>query len=171
MQQSRKYGMKQKLISIMVFLVLGGSVFGFYLYQKVQYQRKLDILTSLTPQQVTLFRIYPRVIIPSGTPVEFRVSNPLIQEFLQALTDLKTYWPSHDRVNSRDHSWFLEIAGNGEVVQIHCYIPSDKEGIVVGEIGRFRQNSGTSYDHFQSRNVFQWYQKYNNEWLTAVSED
>jgi hypothetical protein len=55
--------------------------------------------------------------------------------------------------------------------EISFLIPSGKGDIVVGRLGNFSK-TGHSYDgDFQSRELFQWYQKYSHRWLEAGSKE
>jgi hypothetical protein len=121
----------------------------------------------MDPQHVTTFRIYPRVAYgPFRTPVTFKAPDPIIDEFFHALTHRNSYPISRDRIASRDHNWFLEVATEGvPTIQISFLIPSGKGDIVVGRLGNFSKR-GHSYDgDFQSEFLFQWYQKYSHRWL------
>jgi hypothetical protein len=92
--------MKGKLVPIIVVSLLAIIVV-FLIWGRILYHRTLKVLTSIAPQQVTVFRIYPRVYRPSGVPVVFSVPDPMIDAFFQSLTDLHSYGPSRDRVASR----------------------------------------------------------------------
>ncbi len=134
-------------------------------HKTVKHLTSIDSLTSIEPQKVSAFKIYPRVTRPVGTSKELNVSEPIIGDFFQSLTDLRSYYPSHDTVASRDHSWFLEFTYDERIIQIHFRIPSGKDDIVAGTIGKFRERKKTIYGHFQSRELFQWYQNYKDRWL------
>ncbi|GAK54527.1 hypothetical protein U14_05814 [Candidatus Moduliflexus flocculans] len=135
-------------------------------WQEGQYRTTIEALTSISPEQVTKFRIYPRVGVPVDTSIEFMLHDSIIADFFQALTDQRSYSYSHDTVASRDHSWFLEIIAGELFIQISFHIPHDNDNIVAGMLGKFTKNSTTSYGHFQSRQLYQWYQRYSHRWLT-----
>ena len=160
--------MKEKVkhtLFIILFIGIFFAARGVEMYQQWQYKKTLSSLRTLSPQEVTMFKIYPRVIIPVGKPVEFSGDDPIIGEFFQALTDLRTYHPSHDQVFSEDNSWFLEISTESTMIQIDFHIPSPHRNFVAGEFGRFGERRSTFYGSFQSQNLFQWYQKYSHRWL------
>lgn len=161
---------KQQLVLILFLLLVALVVVGVILWQRIQYDRTIKALTSMVPQQVTTFRIYPRVGVPFGTPTAFKVPDPMIDEFFQSLTDLRSYSPSHDMIDSQDHEWFLEVVTKDITIPISCGIPSEKGDIVVGQLARFTTNSTTNYGHFQSRKLFEWYQKYSHRWLNPPGE-
>lgn len=159
--------MKEKLIPILV-LVIFATVVGILVYSRKEDERTIDALMSMDPQQVTIFKIYPGVAYgPFGTPVVFNIPDPIIDEFFHALTDHNSYPISRDRIASQDHNWFLEIATEGvPATQISFLIPSGKGNIAVGRVGEFSEK-GYSYDAtFQSKLLYQWYQKYSHRWLT-----
>lgn len=158
--------MKEKesfIIPLIFFTILVGVI----VYQKVQYFRIMKSLTSVDVQQVTIFNIYRRWTLPVGVPVEFNPPAPIIDEFFQSLTDLRSSWPQHDTVASQTHNWSLEIVAGGKTIQMRCYVPSRKGNIVVGEIGKFSKNHVSHYGYFQSRNLFHWYQTYSHRWLES----
>ncbi len=148
--------MKEKLL-IIIMLMLFIWLSWLSGYQKVQYNRKIKILTTMAPQDVTIFRIYPRVIRPVGTSKAFKVPDPIIDDFFRSLTDLRSYRPTHDTVIYREHNWFLGIATKDTIIQIHFRIPSGKGDIVAGQL------NGLGW--FQSGNLFPWYRKYKDRWL------
>ncbi|MCP4404320.1 MAG: hypothetical protein GY801_44350 [bacterium] len=119
-------------------------------------------LQSLEPQEVSVFKIYPRISKPVNTPLVFRVPEPLIEDFFHALTDLSTYRYNHDTVQSPDHSWCLEVVAENAVFQVEFHIPVGRGNIVAVELGAYR-TGGTGY--FQSRQLYHWYQKYSHRWL------
>jgi hypothetical protein len=148
------------VVFIWIFLI------GFVLYQKIQYRRTMHILTqefSAALQQpnahsLLTFAIYPRIVKAVGQPLVMTLPEPLIDKFFDALEDARPYARSGVTIASRDHQWFLEIAAGSTRIQMKCYIPSRQGNIVVGE---FLGSKGA----FQSRNLFQWYQKYSPRWL------
>ncbi len=149
------------LIILLIFILAGRVMFS----QKKEHKKITTVLTSVNSQQVTTFRIYPRVIRPVGEPIQFKNSDPLVYKFFQSLQDLQPYSPSHDRVISWEHSWFLEVSAGGSMMQFPFYIPSHTHDIVVGETVKFGEYGSFHYGHFQSELLFQWYQTYKGLWL------
>ena len=159
MKNNEKVG---TIIVLLFFAILAG----IWVFQKVLYTRAIKTLTALDPQHITAFGIYRSFTKPIENPTVFQPSDPMVAAFFQSLTDLRAYSPSHDTVwpNQR---WFVEIAVGNEIIQIHCYIPSDKGDIVVGNLGSFNGKGwGFHHGYFQSKLLFQWYQKYKDRWLT-----
>jgi hypothetical protein len=157
--------MKDKLQIILVFLIFT-LIAGTTVNRKIQYKRAIETLLSMDSQQVTIFRVYPRVNLkPSGTPAEFSVSDPIIDEFFQSLADIRSYPKSRDKIASFDHCWFLEVATDGTMIQIGFAIPYKKGDIVVGHIAKGNKTNPAFYGYFQSRVLFKWYQKHSHRWL------
>jgi hypothetical protein len=164
--------MKRETKNILVVVLFFAIIFagrGISYYKKNQYKKAIQTLTSMQVENIAIFRVYPKVGRPVGEFVEFRDSIPIVDEFVKSLTDQRRADSSliHDGVSSVEHCWFLEIATKSETLQINCYIPARREDIVVGEFLSFddgRRNA--PYDSFQSRNLYQWYQKYRHRWLT-----
>ena len=161
-------GIRKFKIPLFIGLIFVVSI-GSEIWQNRQYHKTIETLTSVSPEQITMFRIYPRVQIPVDTSIEFLPPDAIIRDFFQALTDHRPYSYSHDTVASRDHSWFLEVMAGEVFIQISFHIPSDNGNIVAGWLGKYHQNSMTSYGHFQSQQLFQWYQKYSQRWLNPAS--
>lgn len=165
--------MKEKLgcIILVLFVLIIIGIVGYLLRSESKYDTKINALTSMEPQLVTVFKIYPRVGVPFGTPVTFQAPDPIIDEFFHALSDRHSYPISRDRIASRDHNWFLEVATEGiPTIQISFLIPSGKGDIVVGRLGKLSETGGSYYGDFQSRELFQWYQTYSHRWLEAGSK-
>jgi hypothetical protein len=159
---------KRIIIIAVLFLAIIGVIRSC---QKIQYHRTINTLISMDLQEITMFRIYPRVIRPVGSPVEFKAPDPIIEGFFQSLTDIRPYKPSHDTVASWDHSWFLEVTTEGIMIQIDFHIPSGKGSIVTGKLGKFIEGGGGPlYGDFQSRKLYQWYQNYSHRWLSPSAE-
>jgi len=152
--------MQEKLKQIFL-LVLGLLLFaipaGSYLYQKYQYQKALKTFTSIEVKYVRAFHIYARTSIPRGIPITFKISDPIIEDFFSSLSDIRSYWPTHDTIISTDHQWLVEIFLKDKMMTLYWYIPSKKGEIVVGEFG--------IYGAFQSKLLYRWYQKYKDRWL------
>ena len=135
-------------------------------WQERQYQTTIKALTSIPPEQVTMFRIYPRRVgTPIDTHIEFTPPDSIITDFFQALTDQRPYSYSHDRARE-EQQWFFEVAAGEVFIQISFHIPYDNDNIVAGMLGKFTKNSTRSYGYFQSRQLYQWYQTYSHRWLT-----
>ncbi len=126
-------------------------------WQKWQYRITIGELTSISPEEVTMLRIYPRVGIPVDTYIEFTPPDAIIQDFFQAITDYRPYSYSHDRA-WKDQQWFFEVATGEVFIQISFHIPYDNGNIVAGMLGKFTKTSTTSYGYFQSRQLYDWYQ-------------
>ena len=159
-----KESTKQKISVIIVCLFVAYVVSHF---RCSKYNEKLTALLSIDAQQVTIFRIYPRVSLkPVGTPVIFTAPDPIIDDFFQALTDRRSYPTSRDLV-ARDHNWLLEVAAEGvPTIQISFIIPHEKGRIVVGRIGEFSANDHSYDGDFQSQQLYSWYHTYSHRWLT-----
>lgn len=154
------------IVTLLLFIFLGGIT----LCRKAQKEQMLETLITMEPQTVTAFKIYPRVIGPYGSPITFHAPASIIDEFLQSLKDSQAYMYNHDTVASSDHSWFIEIETNSQVLQMSCHIPFGRGTIVAGRLGKWKARSSTPYGYVQSRRLFQWFQKYKGEWLTPSSE-
>lgn len=158
---NRYESVKNLVATIVAILVFVGWI-AAWVWQERQYEKTIAALTSITPKQVTMFRIHS----PRGGYVEFKAPDPLITEFFQALTDHRPYSYSHDRVRE-DHQWFFEVIAGKVFIQISFHIPyGNNDNIVAGGLGKFTKNGSTHYGYFQSRKLFQWYQKYKDRWLT-----
>ena len=153
-----------QLLAIVAF-ILSAIVLYDIVIQRSQEDQVLEQLQSINPQEVTAFKIYPRVIIPTGAPRVFQPPDPLIEAFFKALQDLRAYSYSHDTVDSPDHSGFIEIVTTQEVLQMHFHLPSGTDGIVAIELGKWEKGRSSHYGHVQSRWLFQWYDTYRMQWL------
>ncbi len=110
---------------------------------------------------ITSFKIYPF----AGQPIAFKTSAPIVEAFLTSVTDFHSSSSSAGSIASLDHSWLIEILIQEEMIQMSCSILSGKDHVVFGYIGKFRPTSALYYGHFQSQQLFQWYQKYSHVWL------
>ena len=161
--------MKEKLLIISVLLMFI-TVEGDKIYQKRLLSRQLDMLTSVEVQDIVAFRIYRGTSRPpSGSFVELKSSELIVKEFLHSLTDLKRHRKHRDSIDDLDNIWFMEIVVRGKMFQIDCYVPSHfpsrQNDTVVGELGKFFNTRVDSDGYFQSRKLYQWYQKYSHRWL------
>ena len=153
-------------MSFRVFGLIFVALIALWIWQKWQYRTTIGTLTSISPEQVTMFRIYPRRVgEPVDTYIEFEYPDAIITDFFQALTDHRPYLYSHDRVFGDDYQWFFEVATEKVLIQISFHIPYDTGNVVAGMLGKFTQSSTTSYGYFQSRHLYQWYQNYKDRWL------
>ncbi len=153
-------------IHIVIFASIWIFLVGFMLYQKIQYKKTMRTLTQEFPavlqkanaKSLTTFVMYPKVGKAVGHAVVLTLPDPLIDAFFDALEDAHSYTRAGITVASQDHLWFLEMTIGNKRIQMKCYIPSKEGNIVVGE---FLGSKGA----FQSRHLFQWYQKYSHRWL------
>ena len=146
------------------------TVEGDKIYQKRLLSRQLDLLASVEVQDIVAFRIYSGISRPpNGSFVEFKNSELIVKEFLRSLADLKRYRRHRDDIDGLDNMWFMEIVVRGKMFQIDCYVPSHfssrQNDTVVGELGKFFNTRVDSDGYFQSRQLYQWYQKYSHRWL------
>ena len=163
----------QEKLLIVILVLIFVTVIVLGIFNQIRFYRTVNTLKSMGFHHVTLFRIYPTASMPDKTPVEFITPDPIIDDFLQSVTDLRAYWGSPGSVASFDHEWFVEIVTEEDKIQMSCYIPAEKDDIVLGEFGKFSKGGGGSYyGDFQSRLLYQWYQKYSHRWLNpALQQD
>ena len=139
---------------VLIFIV----VFTIFTIASVQsyfhYRKDLKQFRTLCPEEIVVFKIYPRFMNPTGTPVEFRYPDAMLKDFFHALSDIKSYHPTHDNIESLAHCWFLQVETLKNTTQIEFRIPSGKGQIVTGRLNRL--------DWFQSRQLYQWYQTYSH---------
>jgi hypothetical protein len=130
-------------------------------YQKVQYSRVKPILTSISPESITSFRIVPGISESStGKEMnEFSQDTELVTEFFQTLEDMQFAAPMYKELAEQ---WSIQIHTGTTSVNIECSIPVNDPTVVVGLI-----DSSAGYSYFQSRLLFQWYQKYKDRWLSS----
>ncbi len=161
-KQRGHYVKKYNLIIICLYLL---TTMG--LLSCSEYEEKINILTSTNSQNVVEFKIYPRVIAPAGTPLEFSVTDQIVDAFFQSLKDVHPYPTSRDTVTSWDYNWFLEVYAKGwdDMIQIKFHIPSRNGDVVVGTLGEFHKTGGSHDGQFQSQKLYQWYQRYSPRWL------
>ena len=144
-----------------LFFVLLISIF---CYRNLHSYSKLSALRGIHPDDITIFRIYPGVMIPVGKAIEFNPHDTMVTDFFQSLSNINPYW-----LRGRDnHSiWFLEVATKDVMIQISFYIPG-KNKILAGTLGKWGKNNSCAvfYGDFQSHQLYQWYQTYSHRWLT-----
>lgn len=134
---------------------------GFYVVLSQPYRK----LKAINPEQVTSFKIYTRISKPAGSLVEFNMPNPLIEDFFHALQDFRFRLPGRHTVISFEHNWFLEVSTRGTIIQMICSIPSHKPNVVIARFGEYSSWIEMDYGEFESKLLFQWYQKYSHLWL------
>ncbi len=157
-------------IFLLIVVVVVPLVVIAVIWQNIQFYLTIITLLSLSPKQVTLFKIYPRTEQPVGTSIEFNSPDPIIDDFLHALTDIRPYrTTAYDSLVSDNHLWFLEITTDqGKSIQISCFITFEKAATVIGSLGKFVPGGGgPHYGYFQSKLLFQWYQKHSHRWLKS----
>jgi hypothetical protein len=131
------------------------------------------MLKSISSSAIHEMRVYPRIILPDRRPIVFSPPDPLIEEFLVALKDMKFYLGGNRGSSSADHTWLVEIYdGNENIVRINCHVPRGIENRIHGRLGQFdTQGGGQYYGDFQSEGLFQWYQQYSHRWLGEQHQD
>lgn len=150
----------------LLFLVI---IIGLLLHQGIQDYKTMKIITSIEPQDVIMFKVYSPND-PSGKhPFNFTIPDPIIHDFFQSLKDQSLYFPTHDTVDSQDHTWFLDVGTKESLFQISFHIPSGKGRLVAGHVERIYDGSMMNYSDFQSRKLFDWYQTYKDRWLTPAA--
>lgn len=161
-------------------LVLVGSVIFILLivvfvaiWQRFQFHKTTDILKSLSPPLIREVRVYPRAARVGGSFIIFSPPDKLIDDFVNAVTDIRAYRGSPQGILSRDHEWFVEIKTiGGEIIHMQCHLPANKKKVVHGAFGLFyEKGGGPHYGKFQSENLYRWYQQYSHRWLGEEKED
>lgn len=171
MQGKRTFqkNMKEKLLKLLLCLfpfIFFAMIIGGIAFQHIQLYRTLKTLNAIQPQHISAFRIYPKVIHPVGSPVDFTGSVPIVEDFSHAISDFRHSSLGYHSVASDAHSWSMEIIIRGRHrLHISCYIPW-KGDFVFGEVTKISENNTKwNYGAFKSRQLFQWYQKYSHRWL------
>ncbi len=164
----RKYKrLRKDPLVILVFLTLF-TVFGAGFVQRIQFYRTILALRAVERHHVTVFIIYPRSTRPvqGVTPVKFSSPDQIVDEFLKITEHFQAYWFSPGTLTSPDYDWYLEIITRNSIIKMWCSLEPDMSNIVLGEIG-IMTNTGNDryYGRFQSKLLFQWYQKYSHFWL------
>jgi hypothetical protein len=159
-------------ISYGVVLFIIVTVVSIIIWQTIQFYRTTHTLKSLSPLAIRELKIYPRVGSARGKPVIFSSPDTLIDQFLNALIDIRTYRGGSKGVMSFDHMWFIELeTTEGRVIQMPCHLPANGKKVVHGTVGRFYEWGVVPYGDFQSQKMFQWYQQYSHRWLGEKGED
>jgi hypothetical protein len=146
-------------LAIIAFVLLG------LLVQNIRQDRALKRFQALDAAMVHTVNIYPSIATPVGSPVVFHPPHALIDEFIRSLSDLQPYAPNHDTVSSHEKSWFMEFVTQDGVIQLKCYIPYGRGGIVVGELGEWSTGAQWRHALFQSQALYVWYRLHHEEWL------
>ena len=128
-------------------------------YLKVQYGRVMAILKPISRKHVTSFTIISDLSESSEERGmhEFVKETACVTAFFQALEDMRFAAPT-----SQDYlaGWTVQIRTSATTVKLTCSIPAEEPPLVIGLI-----DSEAGYTYFQSRKLYQWYQKYNDRWL------
>jgi hypothetical protein len=161
---------REKTIIISILLLAGTIAIGILFGPEGEYQRAFNKLIAVTPQQVIAIKVYPKTDRGfSKNPIIFNSPNPLINEFMDALANIRPYSPSHDRSEDRQ-VWLLDLLTEEDVIQILFYIPYEREKNVVGVLRKLSNSEITDYGSFQSRQLYDWYQTYSHRWLTPEDD-
>lgn len=162
--------MKNKKVFLVVCLICIVSVgVGKCVHQTVFVKKKLlTILRSFNSQNIRSLKIYPGVVRPVGKAVEIFPPDPLIESFVLSFADTRSF-DSFANIDI-EHSFFLEILGEGVVIQVVCHIASQNDGRFLGGFVKLQGRSTWYYGGFQSELLFQWYQKYSHRWLTPEDD-
>lgn len=154
-RKTREGRIKEIIIGIAIVAVIGVCILKI-----IRDYRAFEGIMTLTLQDVTMFRIYPRVGGPRGIPREFFPNESIVIEFLESIMDFKAYHSTPSSAISRDYTWFVEIATQeGKIIQTRCSISQYTPHIVIVHVGTAR---------YQSKQLLQWYQKYSHLWLEPV---
>ena len=156
--------LQKEPVQLILFAVFIATILSMIVYQRTAYKKTIDILISLNIQDIESFNVYPGVTSPTGNARRFISSAPLIQDFFQSLNDVHSYFQMQ-RGEPSGSSFFLEIIFDGGTIQMTCYIQSDKHRRFIGWLGKWETTGTVYYGHFQSHQLFNWYQKYNYLWL------
>ena len=157
-------------ISYGVVLFILFAVIVSIIWQTVQFYRTIHTLKSLSSGAIRELRIYPRT---TGKQEIFSPPSALIDNFFQALADIRAYHGSPKGIMSLDHEWFVEIkTADGHIIQMSCHLPANGKKVVHGALGRFyEKGGGPYYGKFQSQDLYHWYQTYSHLWLGEKKED
>jgi hypothetical protein len=142
------------------------------IWQRWHLRSTVSNLKSLTPTVVRELRIYPRAATNKGFPIIFSTPDIIIDEFINSLSDIRTYHGNSGGILSVNHEWFLEIETiDRDVIQIECNLPANKKNVVHGELGRFEKDRRMHFGAFRSQNLFKWYQQSSHRWLREQRKD
>ncbi len=149
---------------IVIILAIGIILLSFNTIQehnqKMGQEQKIKKLKTLSWQDIVAFRIFPETSYSYNAPkmIKFASDEKLVTEFFQALSDSVPYQPQHDRTLKQ---WGVQFNTQTARIMIRFYIPTDNTNIVVGEM-----SSDNILVMFKSHLLEEWYQTYNNRWLT-----
>lgn len=150
---------KGYVFSVLIILVI--IVAGLHIRRTFQVYHELDELMAIDSKQITSFKIYPRAASAIGTPIKFSPNDPIVIEFLHAITDIQPYNSTPGSIVSNNQEWFLEVIIDGKtMIQMNCCICHEIPDRVIGKFNR--------HFRFQSHQLFQWYQKYSHLWLNPT---
>ncbi len=132
-------------------------------YQKEQYKRAMPFLSSLTPEKITSFKVGSRAleIDESKRGTEFSKNDAIVVEFFHALEDQRfiNRIPYESQVVMQ---WKTQILKKAGTITIEFSVYEDSPTVVIGLV-----DSYAGYTYFQSRKLYQWYQKYSHRWLES----
>ena len=130
-------------------------------YQKEQYERVMPFLAALTPGRITSFKISSHAlrVDVSKSELEFNKNDILVMEFLQALED-RHFITRIPYKSQAVIQWKTQIFRKVDAVTIEFFVYEDFPDVVIGLV-----DSYAGYTYFQSRQLYQWYQKYSHRWL------
>ncbi|MCP4398872.1 MAG: hypothetical protein GY801_16430 [bacterium] len=150
------------LAGILLFML---TIKGMDFWQTKQFNRRVQALTPLSLTSVQEVRIRPRTN-QFGGGIPFAPADPLVAEFLKAVSDIRAYHGSPKGTLSRDHEWSIEIEMTDEhIIQMRCDLPANREEVAHGYFKEYH------YGPFQSRGLYRWYQKYSHRWLGKKKND
>lgn len=154
------------VIGLLGCVLFVGGILGMDYWQQAQFKKVAWHLKTLSLQTIHELRVYRhRPWLATGTT--FSSTEPITKAFLEAVKDIQPYNGSPKGVGSVDHEWFLEVElTSGEIIQMPCHLPANKEEVVHGSFGKFyEKGGGPFYGNFQSHLLFQWYWNYSLLWL------
>ncbi len=129
-------------------------------YHKRQYSKVVSIISSISSESVTSFKIVadmPDSFLDQKME-EFTQETAMMMGFFQAIEDMQFSAPKYKEFLAQ---WKIEIHAGATLVTVECSIPADDPTLVIGLI-----DSPVGYTYFQSRQLYQWYQTYSHRWLT-----
>ena len=155
--------MNARMIAI-VFFGLFPLLIVLFISERILFYRTLSTLKTIKPETVSSFKGYPNVGKPVGNPVVFEIPDSLMNDFFDALTDSRSYWPNHD---TGDSGCYVEIIAEDSTLHIGFYIPTRKPNVIVGNLSERTRFGMIDYGFFQSQHLSQWYRKYSHRWLNT----
>ncbi len=134
---------------------------GFYIVLSQPYRN----LKAISPDQVNSFKIYTRISTAGGSLVKFSMPEAIIEDFFHTLQDFRFRLPGRHTVRFLKHSWLLDVSAGNLTIQMKCSIPSHRPDVVIARFGDYSGWIEMDYGVFESKLLFQWYQKYSHLWL------